>query len=81
MSPAELEQATEAAWRHVYSWRGIARRLARTAAPWTVAALTNLGYRHYAHNLSRFYTCDWAGAIDPFVAVAPRPRAIQAAGR
>jgi len=20
---------------------------------------TNLGYRFYAHNLSRFYNCDW----------------------
>ncbi len=20
---------------------------------------TNLGYRHYAHNLHRFYNCDW----------------------
>jgi hypothetical protein len=21
--------------------------------------VTNLGYRFYAHNLHRFYTCDW----------------------
>jgi radical SAM superfamily enzyme YgiQ (UPF0313 family) len=75
MTPAQLEEATGAAWRHVYSWRGIARRLARTAAPWPVAVLTNLGYRHYARNLSRFYTCDWGLAADPFAGLAPRPAA------
>jgi len=64
MSPGELEQATEAAWRHAYSWRGIARRLRRTAAPWPTAILTNLGYRHYAHNLARFYHCDVPVAPD-----------------
>ena len=73
MSPQELERATEAAWRTAYSWRGIARRLVRTAAPWPVAVLTNLGYRHYAHNLARFYTCDWAEALDPFSTLAPKP--------
>jgi hypothetical protein len=73
MSPQELEQATGAAWRHAYSWPSILRRLRRTAAPMPVAWITNLGYRHYARNLSRFYTCDWAGALDPFADFAPRP--------
>ncbi|WP_254275726.1 radical SAM protein [Halomonas sp. 3H] len=59
MSVEALQQGTEAAWKQAYSWSGIARRLRRTAAPWHVAALTNLGYRRYAHNLHRFYTCDW----------------------
>ena len=72
MSPAELESATGAAWRYAYSWRGIARRLARTAAPWPVAVLTNLGYRHYAHNLDRFYTCGSGMAAAPWAAFAPR---------
>lgn len=58
MSPAELEAGTERAWRIAYGWSGIGRRLRRTAAPWRVALLTNLGYRHYARNLGRFYTCD-----------------------
>ncbi len=74
MSPAELEAATESAWRHVYSWRSIGKRLRRTAAPLPVAILTNLGYRHYARNLSRFYTCDWALALDPLAGIAPEPR-------
>ncbi|MEX0653753.1 MAG: radical SAM protein [Phycisphaeraceae bacterium] len=55
----ELQAGTERAWQIAYGWRNIARRLRHTAAPWTVALTTNLGYRYYAHNLHRFYTCDW----------------------
>ena len=58
MSVDELQQGNERPWKIAYSWRSIATRLRSTAAPWYVAALTNLGYRHYAHNLDRFYTCD-----------------------
>jgi radical SAM superfamily enzyme YgiQ (UPF0313 family) len=63
MSVEELQRGNLAAWKHAYSWRGIGRRLRRTAAPWHVAALTNLGYRYYANRLHKFYTCDWM--IDP----------------
>ena len=55
----ELQQGTEAAWKHAYSFRSIARRISRSPAPWPVRLGTNLGYRFYAHNLSRFYNCDW----------------------
>lgn len=58
MSVDELQRGTEAAWRHAYSWRSMASRLRRTAAPWPVAIVTNLGYRFYARRLHRFYTCD-----------------------
>lgn len=58
MSVEELRQGTETAWKHVYSWSSTARRLRSTAAPWWVALSTNIGYRHYAYNLHRFYTCD-----------------------
>jgi radical SAM superfamily enzyme YgiQ (UPF0313 family) len=58
MSVDELQQGTEHAWKRAYSWPGISR-LSRTAARWPVALATNLGYRHYARNLHRFYTCDW----------------------
>ncbi|MCA9253740.1 MAG: cobalamin-dependent protein [Phycisphaerales bacterium] len=58
MSPRELELGTESAWKHAYSLRGMARRMWHSAASWHVALVTNLGYRHYAHNLKRFYTCD-----------------------
>lgn len=59
MSVRELQRGTEAAWKHAYSWGNVARRMRYTAAPWPVAAMTNLGYRYYAHRLHRFYTCDW----------------------
>ena len=63
MTVGELERGNEAAWKYAYRWSSIARRLRHTAAPWHVAALTNLAYRHYAHGLHRFYTCDWM--LDP----------------
>jgi radical SAM superfamily enzyme YgiQ (UPF0313 family) len=59
MSVSELQEGTERAWKVAYSWPGIVSRLRRTAAPWPIAVTTNLGYRHYARNLHRFYTCDW----------------------
>lgn len=59
MSIDELQRGNEAAWKYAYSLRNIVRRVRQTAAPWHVAALTNLGYRFYAHRLHRFYNCDW----------------------
>ena len=61
MSPQELLAGHEAVWRRVYSWRGIARRLGnRVLRPLGMAPVVfaaNCGYRFYAHNLTRFYTC------------------------
>lgn len=59
MSVEELQQGVEAAWKHAYSYSGIWRRIRRSPAPWPVRLGTNLGYRFYANNLSRFYNCDW----------------------
>ncbi len=59
MSAQQLQQGTERAWKYVYSWPNIYRRLRHTAAPWHVALATNMGYRYYARRLHRFYTCDW----------------------
>lgn len=59
MSVNELQLGIEAAWKHAYSTRSIIRRIRRSPAPWPVRLGTNLGYRFYAHNLSRFYNCDW----------------------
>lgn len=59
MSVPELQQGVEAAWKHAYSFRSIARRIRHSPAPWLVKLGTNLGYRFYAHNLGRFYNCDW----------------------
>jgi radical SAM superfamily enzyme YgiQ (UPF0313 family) len=59
MTVQQLQEGTERAWKYAYSWGNMARRLRHTAAPWHVALLTNLGYRHYAYHLHRFYNCDW----------------------
>ncbi len=59
MSVQELQQGVEVAWKHAYSFRSIARRIGHSPAPWPVKLGTNLGYRFYAHHLSRFYNCDW----------------------
>jgi len=59
MSVEALQTGTEQAWRHAYSWSAMARRLRRSPATPAVAIAANLGYRHYAHNLHRFYHCDW----------------------
>lgn len=75
MSVEELRKGTERAWRRAYGWRGMARRIARTAAPLPVAVTTNLAYRHYARNLHRFYTCDaLLPAAPPSAATAAAPR-------
>jgi radical SAM superfamily enzyme YgiQ (UPF0313 family) len=59
MTIDELQWGIEAAWKHAYSLRSMARRILHSPAAWPVKLGTNLGYRFYAHNLSRFYNCDW----------------------
>jgi len=59
MSATALMRGTEAAWKHVYRYRSIARRIWRSPAARTVVLGANLGYRFYAHHLDRFYNCDW----------------------
>ncbi|MBL0170919.1 MAG: B12-binding domain-containing radical SAM protein [Gemmatimonadaceae bacterium] len=59
MSVEELQRGIESAWKHAYSLNGIWRRIRQSPAPWPVRIGTNLGYRFYANNLSRFYNCDW----------------------
>jgi radical SAM superfamily enzyme YgiQ (UPF0313 family) len=59
MSVEELQMGIEIAWKKAYSFGSIARRIAHSPAPWPVRLGTNLGYRFYAHNLNRFYNCDW----------------------
>ncbi|MBI4576142.1 MAG: B12-binding domain-containing radical SAM protein [Planctomycetes bacterium] len=59
MSPRQLQEGHESAWRHAYRWGSIARRLARSEARGLVTLAANLGYRYYAHHLHTHYTCDW----------------------
>lgn len=71
MSVRQLQEGTEAAWRHAYAFGSIAKRLrVSPASPW-VALASNLGYRHYARNLRRFYNCDWVIGTARSRAVAP----------
>jgi len=69
MTPEELQRGHERAWRHVYSLRSIASRLLRSRVDPHLLLAANLGYRFYARNLDRFYTCDW------FFGAGPEPRA------
>jgi radical SAM superfamily enzyme YgiQ (UPF0313 family) len=59
MTVEQLQTGIEAAWKHAYSVGSILRRIRHSPAPWAVRLGTNLGYRFYANNLSRFYNCDW----------------------
>jgi radical SAM superfamily enzyme YgiQ (UPF0313 family) len=59
MTPDELLRGTESAWKMAYSWRGIFHRVAGARLQLGVSIPANIGYRFYAHNLHRFYTCDW----------------------
>ncbi|MDR0648017.1 MAG: cobalamin-dependent protein [Synergistaceae bacterium] len=58
MTAHELASLHEKAWRQVYSIKGMARRL-RNAGNFSALKLSvNMGYRFYAQNLHRYYTCD-----------------------
>jgi radical SAM superfamily enzyme YgiQ (UPF0313 family) len=59
MSVQQLQEGVETAWKHAYSVRSILSRIRHSPAPLSVRIGTNLGYRFYAHNLSRYYNCDW----------------------
>ena len=59
MTPRELQQGHEQAWRDVYSYGSIVRRLARSRTQLPIAVMANLGYRYYAQHLETHYTCDW----------------------
>ena len=87
MSVQELQLGIESAWKHAYSYRSIWRRLRHSPAPWPVRIGTNLGYRFYANNLSRFYNCDWiigrapAGVAMPAAPPVPAERVPAAEAR
>jgi radical SAM superfamily enzyme YgiQ (UPF0313 family) len=71
MSIKELADGHERAWKSVYQWKSIAKRLwtARNFQP--LALTANIGYRYYAHNLHRFYNCDWPIQVVPQLRLGP----------
>lgn len=80
MSVQQLQDGVEAAWKYAYRLRSIARRIQKSPAPWPVRLGTNLGYRFYAHNLSRFYNCDWIIGRAPAYPETPARTAVDSAG-
>jgi len=65
MSPQQLIEGHERAWKKVYRYGAIARRLWKARAFEPLALAANLGYRFYAHHLHDFYNCDWHLYGDP----------------
>jgi radical SAM superfamily enzyme YgiQ (UPF0313 family) len=59
MTPQQLAVGHEYAWKQVYRYGAVAQRLWKAKAFEPLAIAANLGYRFYAHNLHRFYNCDW----------------------
>mgnify|MGYP001826912007 CR=1 FL=1 len=59
MSPRELEEGANRAWRATYSYSAMARRFRKTPLPAALFVGANFGYRFYARRLDRFYNCDW----------------------
>ncbi len=59
MTPRELQEGTERAWKRVYRCGAILKRVWGTPSMSGVGIGANLGYRFYAHHLKQFYTCDW----------------------
>ncbi len=57
MTAEALLQGVERAWKNTYSWMNIGRRLKGSRRMLLKAIAANMGYRFYAHNLHRFYTC------------------------
>ncbi|MFM2057475.1 MAG: hypothetical protein RLY71_1860 [Pseudomonadota bacterium] len=73
MTPQELAAGHERAWKKVYRYSAIARRLWKARAFEPLALGANLGYRFYAHHLHRFYTCDWHLGGGAPLASPPQP--------
>lgn len=59
MGVGELIEGHERAWKKVYRWSSIARRLWNARNFQLLAISANIGYRFYAHHLQEYYTCDW----------------------
>ncbi len=65
MTPQQLIEGHTEVWRKVYSWGGIARRIAGARIQIPLSIASNLGYRFYAKNLHQYYTCDWFVGREP----------------
>jgi radical SAM superfamily enzyme YgiQ (UPF0313 family) len=57
LTPEELLEGHERVWREVYRWRPILSRCRRALSSRALLFAANVGFRFYARNLSRFYSC------------------------
>jgi radical SAM superfamily enzyme YgiQ (UPF0313 family) len=58
MSVEQLAEGHERAWKKVYRYSSIARRLWQAGNFRPLTLSVNLGYRFYAHHLHQYYNCD-----------------------
>tara|TARA_Y100000310_G_scaffold78020_1_gene74596 strand:+ start:6399 stop:7724 length:1326 start_codon:yes stop_codon:yes gene_type:complete len=58
MTREDLYKGTEWAWKEVYSGKSMFKRLIGSRLHLQHMIPANLGYRFYAHNLNKFYTCE-----------------------
>ncbi len=66
MTPGQLYDGHEQAWKHTYSYTALARRYLKSRIQTPVWWIANMGYRFYAHHLNSFYNCDWIiGQLEP----------------
>jgi radical SAM superfamily enzyme YgiQ (UPF0313 family) len=59
MTTEQLQTGHERAWKKVYGWGPIVRRLRHAGTQLPLSLAANVGYRFYAHHLHTHYTCDW----------------------
>lgn len=57
MTVEELYDGTSWAWKEVYGYKSIFKRVLGSGIQVPVVLSLNFGYRFYAHNLSKFYNC------------------------
>jgi radical SAM superfamily enzyme YgiQ (UPF0313 family) len=59
MTPQQLQEGHERAWKDAYSRRAILKRISKARVQIPISIAANLGYRFYAHHLHTHYNCDW----------------------
>lgn len=65
MTPQELYDGHEKAWKYTYSYSAMATRYLKSRIQTPVWWIANMGYRFYSHHLKDFYNCDWIiGQLD-----------------
>ena len=66
MTPQQLYEGHEKAWKHAYSYTAMAQRFWGSRIQPGVWWVANMGYRFYSHHLHDFYNCDWIiGQLEP----------------